>query len=290
MLIINSKNDTDQFLAAIENTNLLAIDVEFVRVDTYYPKLALIQIFDGVQTYIVDPLITPNMLFIKDMLTNRNTIKIFHAPLQDFAVIYTALSIIPTNIFDTQLAADLCGIGKQIGYKDLCKKLLNVEIDKENQFINWLARPLTDTMLSYCINDVVYLYKMYKILNSMLIDNSMLDNFNLRIEKYYNKSNYITKPEDAWKKVKFGSRADINLERMKLFAAFREECAMKYNMPRKHVISDNDLISIVLTLPKSINAIKRNRIGHKLTISDINKLYELCEGLRDSNDSFVIPT
>ena len=137
----------------------MAIDTEFIRDNTYYPILSLVQIAGKDFAAAIDPLSNIDMKPIWELLTNENILKVFHSGRQDIEIFLNLTGEIPKPIYDTQIAAMFCGLGDQVGYEKLVDKFLNLSINKENQFTNWLQRPLTKSQIDYAISDVTHLIK-----------------------------------------------------------------------------------------------------------------------------------
>ena len=155
-------NDTlKEFINKCLKQKVLAIDTEFIRDNTYYPILCLVQIAGEDFAAAIDPLSGIDMNPIWDLLSNEKILKIFHSGRQDIEIFLNLTGKIPKPIYDTQIAAMFCGLGDQVGYEKLVDKFLNLSINKENQFTNWLQRPLTKSQLDYAISDVTHLIKIF---------------------------------------------------------------------------------------------------------------------------------
>ena len=259
-LLIDSEEKLQQLMKAVEASHYVAIDTEFVRRTTYFAKLALIQIKAHDEIFLIDPFLCKDLSYIGKLLQDESIIKIFHAPQQDFEIFYRLFKKVPKNVFDTQLAAKFCCLGSSLSYRDLCKELLCMDIDKTLQKCDWAERPLTNAMYKYAAADVDNLSNIYEILYNMLRTNEQMKAFQLAMEKILDHKRYILDFEHSWKKVKFSNRNKTFLKRMQKLAAFREETASLLDIPRAHFLTDKDLISLCYNLPETTKELQKLRI------------------------------
>lgn len=278
MLIITTTAELKDLVTELKKEPVIAIDTEFVRRDTYYAKLCLIQVATSKNIYVIDPL-KLDLDSFKEVLTDKNIVKVFHAPHQDLGIFYNILNTITINIFDTQEAVKFLGIKSQISYQEICSKILNIQIEKEQQFREWNLRPLSTEMLEYAAQDVTYLIQLYNKLKQMLEEKIIYINFCYYMEHFAKKEFYQVKFDDMWKKVKTTERSQSFFRRLQILAAFRENCAIELNIPRVHAISDKNLVEITLKLPKTLKEFSALGIRTQLTPSHISKLLDICAGL-----------
>jgi len=278
--LINHDADLVKLCAILAEASSVALDTEFVRRDTYHPKLSIIQIAVDNSIFIIDAL-TLNLTPLQDILLNTDVLKILHAPLQDFEIFYKLFKIIPENVFDTQLAASFCGFRAAMSYSSLCEEICNAVIDKTYQASNWLIRPLPQEMLDYAAIDVQFLHEIYHALAAKL--GTRAEEYNAALcTKLLDPKLYQPNLASAWKKVKFDSRSEVPAIALQMLAAFREEYAALSDLPRGHLISDADLIKMSHVLPVSHRDFKH--FSHtKLTASQKHKLFDLCAGIRMTN-------
>ena len=272
--------DTDQafrdLCKHLDTVESIAVDTEFMRRDTYYAKLSIIQVSDGQEAFVIDALAVVLDDF-KDILINPNILKIFHSPLQDFQIFYKLFKILPVNVFDSQVAASFCGFGPSISYADLCLEICDVVIDKTYQAANWMERPLSHAMMEYATCDVEHLHQIY---NNLYPKVANLETYKSTLhDKLLDVELYKLNLESAWKRIKYRDHSMIFVMALQELAAFREECASSLDIPRGHVISDKDLLTICRTLPTGNKELK-GISTHKLTQSQKNKIFDLCMGLR----------
>lgn len=284
MIIIDNQAKFDSVCEQIcKESSMISVDTEFERRSTYFAKLSIIQIIANNNDIIIDTRANLNLTSFKSILLNKDILKIFHSPREDFEIFYNLFHIVPVNICDTQIAAAVVGYGKALSYKTLCQDICNVEIDKTLQTANWLQRPLPISMLEYAIEDAKHLEPIYKHLQSVIIQRSLEVTYNQNIGQLLNSKNYIVDFLEIWKKVKFNSHSQRIKYNMQFIAAFREECAIKANLPRKHFATDADLVQICQYLPTTKAALQNLTITKKHILNEqyCCKLLELCSGLSE---------
>lgn len=279
MLYINTNEILEKAVAILANQKMIGIDTEFIRRDTYYAKLSLIQISTLEEIYIIDP-IKLDISSLKEILISQKIIKIFHAPLQDLGIFYNVLKTITLNVFDTQEAIKFLGIRSQISYQDACKKILNIEIEKEQQFREWNIRPLSEDMINYAAQDVDHLIPLYLELKKRMEEEKIFINFCRYMESFSQKEFYEVKLTEVWKKIRTHERSNIFMKNLQMIASFRETMAINLDLPRSFVISDQDLIEVTKLLPSNKNELQNLKIKTKLNSSQINALIDLCAGLK----------
>ena len=246
--------DTEEQLLNIcpqfAQSEFLAIDTEFFRQTTYYPVLALIQICDGQQIAIIDPLAIDDLSPLMDVLYNPDITKVLHSARQDMEIFYNLNQSLPDALFDTQIAAALLGFGEQIGYASLVKQLLHVELDKSQTRTDWLKRPLTKKQIAYAADDVKYLAQLYPVQKNKLLETGRLSWLDKDFQFLSQQSTYTPSPETVWRKTKgFNKLKKQQLAILKNLAAWREKLAIKQNRPRRRVVSDDILTGLSLNPP-----------------------------------------
>lgn len=260
MNLIDTTEKLSQFCDVLSKQNFITVDSEFIREHTYYPKLCLLQIgYDG-DAAIVDPL-------AKDMdlspffaiLDNQNIVKVFHAGRQDIEIFYNMTGKIPNNVFDTQIAAMVCGFADNIGYGNLVQSITGVELDKSCRLTDWSIRPLDENQLVYALHDVTYLVDCYKFLHDKMEKNGRLDWIKEETACLCNKNCYCIKSDEAWMRVKHNIHSQHFLSALKYLAEWREERAKKYNTPRSGILKDDVLLNIASSFPKTIEDLKQVR-------------------------------
>lgn len=231
----------------------LTIDTEFLRERTYYPKLCLVQLAGpDVAPVAVDPLAKGiDLSPLYDLLADKNVRKVFHAARQDLEIFYKLTGTIPAPLFDTQVAAMVCGYGEQVGYGPLVQDICNVQIDKGAQFTDWSRRPLSDRQLSYALSDVTHLREVYEHLVKRLNEQNRKGWVLEEIDILTSPATYENPPEDAWQRIKIRTNKPRVLAVLKEVAAWRESEAQRRDIPRGRVLRDETLADIAIHPPKS---------------------------------------
>ncbi len=229
----------------------ISVDTEFLRKNTYFAQLSIIQIMTSSHKVIIDTLCDLDLFPLNEIFLNEKVLKIFHAPREDFEIFYHLFKKLPRNVFDIQIAAGICDFGKHLSYSDICSKICFVHIDKTYQRSDWLKRPISANMLEYAIKDVEYLEPIYSILQPIIQDNNLQNEYDEQIKSLLNIENYIVNAQKAWQKVKFHNHSEFFINKMKIMAAYREEQASTIDLPRRHFISDEELVKICQYLPTS---------------------------------------
>ena len=238
-------------------SDFLALDTEFVRQTTYYPILALIQICDGQQIAIIDPIAIEDLSPLMAVLYNKNIPKVIHSARQDMEIFYYLNQSVPEALFDTQVSAALLGSGEQIGYAALVKRLLNVDLDKSQTRTDWLKRPLTKKQIDYAADDVRYLAKLYPLQKQKLQTLGRLSWLEKDFQFLSSNSTYAPSPDTIWKKTKgINKLKKQKLAILKNLAALREELAIKQNRPRRRIIADDVLIELSINPPANLNELQ----------------------------------
>lgn len=236
----------------------LFLDTEFIRQTSYYSKLALIQITDGHQLAIIDPLKIDNFKPFYQLCMNPEITKVFHSGSQDLEIFYNLWGELPKPVFDTQIAAALLGYGQQIGYAALVKDVLDIDLDKSQTRTNWLKRPLTPAQITYAGNDVIYLEKVYQQLQQQLIKLDRLQWLDEDFKRLSLTSTYTLNLDDVWRKVKGFQRLRQNqLIYLQYLAKMREEYAIKKDKVRKHIIHDDILLKLARFQPKTSSELEQ---------------------------------
>jgi len=282
MNIIKTTSELSKFCAHASKFDYLTVDTEFLRERTYYPKLCLIQLaFPSDQednAVLVDPL--DNQLDLSplyELFLNSNVVKVFHAARQDLEIFFHDKNIIPNPLFDTQLAAMVCGFGEQVGYETLVRSVCKVNLDKSSRFTDWSLRPLSDSQKDYALADVTHLRQIYEYLKSELKQNKREAWVQEELNILKNPETYITRPNEAWKRIKIRSNSSKFLGIVSKLAEFREKYAQQNDIPRNRVFKDDALMEIASLKPKSFDELSRSR----LLLRDARK-GKIASGILDS--------
>jgi len=265
MKTLTTTHELANFCSAAANHPFITVDTEFLRERTYYSKLCLIQIAypgEGDENAILlDPLSADISLEpLYDLFRNESVIKVFHAARQDLEIFFIDAGIIPKPLFDTQVAAMVCGFGDQVGYETLVRKVAKQSLDKSSRFTDWSRRPLTDAQKTYALADVTHLRVIYEKLAAKLAKNKRAYWVEEELQTLTNPETYITRPEEAWKRVKTRSNSARMLGIVRALAEFREAYAQSNNIPRNRVFKDDALIELASTKPQSFDDLQRSRL------------------------------
>jgi ribonuclease D len=254
-LIIDTPHALTDFAAKIAHLPALALDTEFMREKTYRAELCLLQLAHDGAAVCVDPLALPDIASLAPALTGAGVVKIMHAARQDLEVLLPAVGLV-RPVFDTQIAAALTGFPAQIGYAELARRLLGVELDKAHTRTDWARRPLSAAQQEYALDDVRHLPAMRAILLDTLGAKQRLGWLEEELATLDNADALRVAPEDAWKKVKGLPALDADRQRLaQSLAAWRERRAMERNRPRGWILDDMSVREIVLRLPATLEAL-----------------------------------
>jgi len=236
------------------------VDTEFIRETTYWPLLCLIQIACDGYEVIVDPLADGiDLAAFYALMKNEDVVKVFHAARQDIEIIHHQAGIIPAPLFDTQVAAMVCGFGDSVSYENLVRQLADARVDKSSRFTDWKRRPLSDKQLAYALSDVTHLRVAYKKLKSQLDASGRAGWLAEEMAVLASPQTYDGDPEMAWKRVKFRGRNRKALAVFIEVAKWREIQAQRDNVPRRRVLRDDALSEIALHAPGDKEALARLR-------------------------------
>jgi ribonuclease D len=230
----------------------VAVDTEFIREHTFWPKLCLIQMASPEEELIVDPLSDGLELapFYQLMADERVT-KVFHAARQDLEIVWTQARLIPHPIFDTQVAAMVCGFGEAVSYSNLVKQITGGDLDKTSRFTDWARRPLSQRQLTYALGDVTHLRDIYLHLKAELEKEGRAGWLDEEMAELTDPKTYQTSPEDAWRRLKLRVKNRKGLAVLIELAAWRERAAQAQNVPRNRILRDEALFDIASHAPSS---------------------------------------
>lgn len=254
---------TDDLAAACERLAghaFVTVDTEFLRETTYYPKLCLIQMASADEIVLVDPLAEGlDLAPFFALMTNEAVVKVFHAARQDLEIIWNLGRCIPVPLFDSQVAAMVCGYGEQVSYESLAAGLAQARIDKSSRFTDWSRRPLTDAQLTYAAADVTHLRVVYEKLLQRIEKNGRLSWVADEMAVLTNPRTYETDPADAWMRIKARIRKPVERAVLMEVAAWREREAQTRDVPRGRILKDDGLVEIAVSQPKSVEDLGRLR-------------------------------
>jgi ribonuclease D len=277
MRTITTTDDLAVFCQAAKSQPYVTIDTEFLRERTYWSKLCLIQMAlpgkDG-EAVLIDPIEGADMSLepLYDLFRHEATVKVFHAARQDLEIFFVEGNAFPKPLFDTQIAAMVCGFGEQVGYETLVKKIARENLDKTSRFTDWSRRPLSKEQSDYAIADVTHLRVIYEWLAAQLAKNGRRSWVEEELAILTDPATYTVHPEEAWLRVKTRTTSGRFLAVVKELARFREEYSQSHNVPRSRVMKDDALLELASTRPASVEELGRSRLlmreGRKPEIAD----------------------
>ncbi len=264
MHLITRQDELEAAIADFENCDFVTVDTEFIRETTFWPVLCLIQMASPTRTALIDPLADGIDLspFFR-LMGNEKVLKVFHAARQDIEIIFHEGGLIPHPVFDTQVAAMVCGFGDSVSYEQIVQKVANGRIDKSSRFTDWRRRPLSDKQLEYALADVTYLIEVYRHLDKELKREGRADWLSEEMAVLTSRETYDPDPEDAWKRLKLRLRKPQELAVMQAVAAWREREARARDVPRQRVLKDDAIYEIAQQAPRDTEALGRLRTTPK---------------------------
>jgi ribonuclease D len=260
MKLITTTHELEALCKELKKEKYITVDTEFLREKTYYPKLCLIQIASENHEFAVDPLadgIDLSKLF--KIFANKKVLKVFHSAKQDIEIIYNMSGVIPKPLFDTQVAAMVCGFGPSASYALLVSDLVGQSVDKSSRFTDWSKRPLTENQLSYAISDVTHLRDVYKSLKESLDEDNRSSWVEEEMASLLDKKTYDVDPDTVWEKMKHRGSSRRFLGVLKELAKWRELHARHVDKPRGHVIKDPALLEIAAVQPETSEQLRSIR-------------------------------
>lgn len=267
---ITRTEDLARFCEEAKAHPYVTIDTEFLRERTYWSQLCLIQMAlppastakdDGGRAVLVDPLSTGLSLEpLYDLFRHTATVKVFHAARQDLEIFFHDAGIFPTPLFDTQIAAMVCGFGEQVGYETLVRKIARANLDKSSRFTDWSRRPLSEAQSTYALADVTHLRVIYEYLSEELKKNGRESWLVEEVGVLEDPETYINRPGEAWQKVRTRTNSPRFLAILRELARFRETYAQERNIPRSRVYKDDAMIEVASTKPASEADLGRSRL------------------------------
>jgi ribonuclease D len=276
MRTITTTEDLATYCEAAKAAPFVTIDTEFLRERTYWSRLCLIQMAlpgDG-EAVLVDPIEGHEMSMepLYDLFRHEPTVKVFHAARQDLEIFFVEGNAFPKPLFDTQIAAMVCGFGEQVGYETLVKKIAKANLDKTSRFTDWSRRPLSEAQKDYALADVTHLRVIYEWLVAQLKKNGRADWVGEELALLTDPATYTVLPDDAWMRIKTRTTSGRFLAVVKALARFRETYAQTQNVPRSRVMKDDALLELASTRPTTVEELGRSRLllreGRKAEIAD----------------------
>jgi ribonuclease D len=252
MKLISRTEELAEACHRLAQAEAIAIDTEFMREQTFWPRLCLVQMAGGDTEALVDSL-APGLDLqpFFDLMVDEKVLKVFHSARQDIEIVHHLAGVIPHPIFDTQVAAMVCGFGEAVSYSMLVKRMLNRNLDKTSRFTDWSRRPLSDRQLTYALGDVTHLRDLYPKLRAKLDRSERASWVNEEMAVLTDPATYQLHPEQAWKRLKMRVKSTQALAVLMELAAWREREAQMLDVPRSRVLKDEALYDIANQSPRS---------------------------------------
>ncbi|MBZ8119060.1 ribonuclease D [Roseovarius sp. LXJ103] len=265
MITVTTTDALADFCARAAQHPYVTVDTEFLRERTYYSKLCLVQLAypgEGEETAVlVDPLAQGLSLEpLYDLFRDEGVVKVFHAARQDLEIFFVDEGVIPTPLFDSQVAAMVCGFGEQVGYETLVRKIAKASLDKSSRFTDWSRRPLSDAQKTYALADVTHLRVIYEYLARELAKGGRDKWVAEEMAVLNDPETYVTHPDDAWKRIKTRNTSPKFLAIVRELAKFREAHAQGKDIPRNRVLKDDALVELAATKPKNLQDLGASRL------------------------------
>jgi ribonuclease D len=266
MELITSTSALAEFCERASKHDFVTVDTEFLRETTYWPKLCLVQAATSDEAVLIDPLVsTLHLKPFFGLLADERVTKVFHAARQDIEIFVKLSGRVPANIFDTQVAASVCGFGDSASYDSLVRAIVNVELDKSSRFTDWSARPLSDKQKTYAIADVTHLRDIYKALCDQVDATGRWDWVEDELELLRRIDTYVVDPEQAWERLKAKLGRPRDLAALQQLAAWRERRAQETDQPRSRILKDDALVELAMqrpTVPEAFDKLRAVQRGY----------------------------
>ncbi|MBO9587938.1 ribonuclease D [Devosia sp.] len=289
MDLIVSTEALSAFCERAAQFDFVTVDTEFLRETTYWPRLCLIQVATDDEAVLIDPL--ADHLDLKPffaLLANPSVTKVFHAARQDIEIFVKLTGALPHNIFDTQIAASVCGFGDSASYDSLVRAICKVELDKSSRFTDWSARPLSEKQRLYALADVTYLRDIYRELRKQVEQTRRWDWVEDELTVLRSIDTYVVQPEEAWERLKMKINRPRDLAALKVLAEWRERKAQTSDQPRSRVFKDDALFDLAMQRPLTPDAFDKLRavprgFGRSSAAAEIIELLKGVEALQKAD-------
>jgi len=288
MELITATSVLADFCGRAASHPFVTVDTEFLRETTYWPKLCLLQAATEEEAVLIDPLADGLSLApFFDLLANDKVTKVFHAARQDIEIFVKLTGRVPLNIFDTQIAASVCGFGDSVSYDNLVRSIVSIELDKSSRFTDWSARPLSEKQRVYALADVTHLRDIYKTLVQQVDETKRWDWVEDELSTMRSIDTYVIQPEQAWERLKTKLNRPRDLAALQALAAWREKRAQDADQPRSRVLKDDALIELAMQRPTSpdgfdkLRAVQRG-YGRSSAATEIVSILKAVEALPKS--------
>ncbi|MCF6327638.1 MAG: ribonuclease D [Devosiaceae bacterium] len=288
MQLISGTEELKIFCQRAGKFDFITIDTEFHRETTYWPILCLVQVATSDEAVLIDPMAKDiDLSPLLELLANEKIVKVFHAARQDIEIFVKMTGTVPSPVFDSQIAASVCGYGDSISYDKLVQAIVGAQVDKSSRFTDWAARPLTEKQMAYALADVTHLRDIYLELSKQLKKLNRVSWMQDEQQPLTSLSTYIMEPKDAWVRLKSKVNRPRDLAMLKELAALREQKAQESDRPRRRVLKDDALYELAIQRPKSQKDFDRFRavpkgFGNSRLAQEIIALTKKVENIPDT--------
>ncbi len=256
MKLVTTTDELAAFCERLARHPFVTVDTEFLRETTFWPKVCVIQLACEDSAIAIDALAQDiDLSPFFELMANKDVVKVFHAARQDIEIVWHLAKIVPAPLFDTQVAAMVCGYGDQIAYGELAQSISKVTVDKSSRFTDWSRRPLTDAQIDYAIADVTHLRDIYKALRQRLERAGRLHWLTDEMATLSNPETYQQSPERAWERHAHRARKPRDLAVLMELTAWREHEAQSRDVPRSRVLKDDILFEVALAAPRDVETL-----------------------------------
>src|SRR5690242_8733058 len=260
MKLITTTDELAAFCKPLADTEFIAVDTEFMRERTYWPKLCLAQVAGPDDAAAIDALAPDiDLAPLDELMANPGVLKVFHAARQDLEIFYLRMNRVPGPLFDTQVAAMVCGHGEAASYESLATKLAKARIDKSSRFTDWSRRPLSERQITYALSDVTHLRVVYEKLQRQLERTGRLPWIAEEMAVLNDPATYRADPDMAWRRLKPRGASPRLLGMLKEIAAWRERTVQRIDIPRQRLLRDEQLLEIASHAPKTAEELAMTR-------------------------------
>ncbi|MBN9081684.1 MAG: ribonuclease D [Rhizobiales bacterium 62-17] len=256
MSLITTTSELAETCARLARHPFVTVDTEFLRETTFWPKVCVIQLASDDEAVAVDALaegidLTPFL----ELMANPDVVKVFHAARQDLEIVWNLGKLVPAPLFDTQVAAMVCGFGDQVAYGELAQTICKVAIDKSSRFTDWSRRPLTEAQIQYALADVTHLRDIYRALREKLERSGRMAWLDDEMQSLTNPATYAQDPANAWERFRHRARKPRDIGVLMEVAAWREREAQTRDVPRSRVLKDDAMVEVALAAPRTAEAL-----------------------------------
>src|SRR5216684_2460199 len=294
MSLITDSGALAAFCERQRDAAFVAVDTEFMRERTYWPILCVVQVAGPDEAVAIDALAPGiDLAPLLALMSDAGILKVFHAARQDLEIFFQLSGQVPHPVFDTQVAAMVCGFGDAVSYETLVKRLAGASLDKASRFTDWAHRPLTERQIQYALADVVHLRTVYDRLQHLLAENGRAGWFEEEMADLVDPAIYRSEPAEAWRRFRIRGRADRRfLGVLRAIAAWREAAAQQRDLPRGRIMRDEAVLEIAAHAPKTIESLARTRsLGKGIAEGKLGGeiLEAVAQGLADPDPPPAIP-